>query len=391
MVRIASFLVAGCAHAGETGSLMQSHNAELGTAMDVNFRLSKLADLQLTTKRMEAEYKAMAHAIINKQIDPKTGNPYTAPRGKDMWTTVEEQFDVLLLQLDEEKKTNEALIVTANQKVKDCNTARDGAYSAAGTGVDALLTKQQNARVAHTACRNSENGKIEERKDSCGRFVGQKLCEAHENKYDYFTKSTYGDYQSVPEALLKAVREAKECKSELAAEVSQSATCDGLQDVFEFAFCQYDMKLTDTCTTLDTCYDQATTDRAQVVASVTELEKNQKVVYRMVQKVICYVNKMKSNFKTLTTEMIESCEQTSHADAADARLTVDKPAAVAKKPCDKSLLAWGAPGDASWKAHEYSAKNFTEHHGETYHGSADAVSIIENIVSCNDMENLAVE
>lgn len=370
---------------------MQSHNAELGSAMDVNFRLSKLADLQLTTKRMESEYKAMAHAIINKQTDPKYGNAYTAPRGKDMWDTVEQQFDVLLWQLDEEKKTNQALIDNANQRVKDCNSAADDAYTAEGSGVNALLSKQNGARAVHSSCRSSENGKIEERKDSCGRFVGQKLCEAHDNKYDYFTKATPGDYQSVPEALLHAVREAKECKTELAAEVAQSNTCDGLQDEFELAFCQFDQKLTDTCNTLNTCYADATKDRTAIVTGVTELETNQKVVYRMVQRVICYVSKMKSNFKTLTNEMIEGCEQQSYVNEADSKLTINKPKEDPKRECThKPLLKWGAPGDDAWKTHEYSGVNFTEHHGLTYHGTSAAVSIIENIVACNEMD-LALE
>merc|ERR1719401_3029491 len=96
----------------------------------MNFKLSKLADLQLTTKRMESEYKAMAEAMIKKQFDPATGNPYADAHNKDIWTTVDEQFNVLLWQLDEE---------SATKRVNDCNDARNAAFDEPQTGVKARL------------------------------------------------------------------------------------------------------------------------------------------------------------------------------------------------------------------------------------------------------------
>lgn len=381
MVRT-SILFVGYACAAETGSLMQSHNADLGGAGDVSFRLSKLADLQLTTKRMETEYKAMAKAIINKEIDPKTGRPYEAPRGTDMWDVVEGQFDMLLWQLGEERKTNQKLIDDINQRVKDCNTAHDDAHTEPKTGVNALLASQQGKETAHTDCRANENTKIEERKDSCGRFVQQKVCEVHQNDYNYFTAATAGDHQSVPDALLNAIADATECKTELGHENEQSEKCDNSQAAYELAFCKYDEKLQDTCDTLDSCYSAAIADRTAIVAGVTDLETNQKVVYKMVQKVRCYVVAMKNKFKTLKDSDISACE-TMQLDAST--LSITKPAAEVKRTCDKSKLQWGAPGDDSWAANKYVAVHH-KHHGEQYDGyGKDAISKIEAIVPCNDL------
>lgn len=381
MVRT-SILFVGYACAAETGSLMQSHNADLGGAGDVSFRLSKLADLQLTTKRMETEYKSMANAIINKEIDPKTGRPYEAPnRGDNMWEVVESQFDLLLWQLEEERKVNQKLVDDANHRVTGCNNARNAAYSAAD-GVDAKLSASDGERTAHAACRGEENTAIVERKDSCGRFVNQALCDAHKGDYNYFTKATPGDYQSVPEELLHAIAEASECKGELSVEVAKSADCDEAQDKFELAFCEYDQVLTQTCNTLDSCYEAAIADRTAIVDGVTELETNQKVVYKMVQKVRCYVEAMKTKFKTLKTSDIQHCEDMG-LDAST--LTITKPKPDPKAPCDKKLLQWGAPGADSWATKEYDHSPFTDHHGETYHGTKEVISKIEAIVSCNDL------
>lgn len=381
MVRT-SILFAGYACAAETGSLMQAHNADLGSAGDVSFRLSKLADLQLTTKRMETEYKAMAKAIINKEIDPKTGRPYEAPRGDNMWQVVEDQFDMLLWQLGEERKTNQKLIDDINQRVKDCNTAMDDAHTEPKTGVNARNTIQLAKETAHTDCRATENTKIEERKDSCGRFVAQKVCEVHQNDYNYFTAAVQGDHQSVPDALLDAIRDATECKTELGHENTQSAKCDEMQAAYELAFCEYDQKLTDTCDTLDTCYASAIADRTAIVAGVTDLETNQKVVYKMVQKVRCYVVAMKTKFKTLKDADISACE-TMQLDAST--LSITKPAAEVKRTCDKSRLQWGVPGDDSWAAKKYVDVHH-KHHGAQYDGyGKDAISKIEAIVPCNDL------
>lgn len=365
---------------------MQSHQADLGGAEGVNLRMSKLADLQLTTKRMETEYKAMATAIINKEIDPKTGRPYEAPRGKngeDIWDVVDGQFNMLLWQLEEERKVNQKLVDKANERVAQCNTDRDSAYNAKPGGVIDLDEITGTKRTVHDACRQTENTAIGERKDSCTRFVNRELCQDHMDDYNYFTQANPGDdaehYQSVPQKLIDAINNAEECKGELAHEVVISEQCDEKQDEFELAFCQYDKKLTDTCNTLDDCYQAATDDRTAVVEGVSELEKNQKVVYKMVQKVRCYVEAMKSKFKTLTNADIQKCENMV-LDAST--LSITYPPAEPKRACDLGKLKWGAPGDETWAAKEY-VELHNLHHGETYHGYGSAqISKIEAIVDC---------
>lgn len=378
MVRIA-FLFAGCVNAAETGSLMQSHNADLGMSLDMNFKLSKLADLQLTTKRMESEYKAMAEAMIKKQFDPATGNPYSDAHNKDIWTTVNEQFNVLLWQLDEEKATNTQLIVSATKRVNDCNDARNAAFDEPVTGVKARLKALQDTRDLHKTCRGEENTKIAKRGQSCGEFVAKNLCDAHENRYQYFAKTG----NDVPTEVLEAVASAQVCKTDLAAEVLKSQSCDVKQRTFETAFCQYGEKLTDTCTELDVCRERTVRERDQVVAGVSELEANQKIVYRMVQKVKCYVEAMRGKFKTLTQADIQKCEDENHTTGADNALTVEKKTPQPKQPCSLAVLDNGLPGAASWVTAEYDG--LEDHHEQTYNGTHAKVMQIQAQSDCSTL------
>lgn len=383
MVR-SSFLLVGYATAGEQGSLMQSAHSDLASAESVSLRLNRLNELQLTTKRMEAEYKAMAKAIINKQVDPATGRPYEAPRNVD-FGLLQDQFDNLLRQLAEEKNTNQNLVLAENAKVTQCNTDRDTAYSADPGGVNVRLATQQGARRSHNACRASENTHIETRKDKCEGFVNQAFCQyvddTHaadsDTQHQIFATDGQGD---LLDKLMNTITTATECKDALANEKVKSGECDSSQAEFELRFCEYDQILTDTCDALDACYTRTTTDRGLVVDGVKELETNQKVVYKMIQKVKCYVDKMQSKFKTLTNADLAACESMS-IDASS--LNINYPDADPKAPCDKSLLANGAPGDESWAIAEYNATLHHKHHGEDYAGhGADVISKIEAIADC---------
>lgn len=330
----------------------------------------------------------MAKAIIDKQIDPETGRAYEAPRGVD-FGRLQDQFDNLLRQLAEEKNTNQNLVLAENAKVTQCNTDRDTAYSANPGGVDVRLATQQGARRSHNACRASENTHIETRKDKCENFVNQKFCEYVDNthaadsdaQHQVFATDDEGDLLS---KLMNTITHATECKDALADEKVKSGECDTQQAEFELRFCEYDQVLTDTCDTLDACYLRTTTDRGVVVDAVKELETNQKVVYKMIQKVKCYVDKMQSKFKTLTNADLSECESRS-IDASS--LTIDYPKADVKAPCDKSLLANGAPGDETWAIAEYNATLHHLHDGGDastgYHGhGAGIISKIEAITDC---------
>lgn len=356
---------------------MQSHNADLGSAVDMNFKLSKLADLQLTTKRMESEYKAMAEAMIKANQNPAMGNPYADAHSKDLWSTVDEQFNVLLWQLDEEKTTNLKLVQAATAKVNACNTARHAAYDDPVGGVKVRSTASKAARGVHSSCRTTETAKITTRKTTCEEFVEKSLCDAHDNRYQFFAKANGKD---VPTAVLEAVASATVCKNNLAAEVAQSETCDEKQREFEMAFCQYDQKLKDTCDTLDECRTRTEAERAQVITGVEELEKNQKIVYRMVQKVKCYVTAMRGKFKTLSQTDISYCQDQNHAQGAEDALGIEKKAPQPKSPCILTDLAHGAPGDASWSGQEYAGMH--AHHDEVYAGSRAAVDKIDAVTNC---------
>merc|ERR1719454_645600 len=327
---------------------------------------------------METEYKAMAMAIVNKEVDPATGNPYTAPHNGNIFETAEQQFDMLLWQLGQEQKTNQQLVSDANARVAECNTARNNAYAGA-EGVDARLTASNAARVQHDGCRTNENAAIEDRKGSCEKFVEEKYCEMHEDDYNYFAASDPGQHELLPQKLLNTIANAGECKDDLAQEGVVNQNCDDKQKSFELKFCLYDQKLTSTCRTLDSCYSEKIEERKTVVESIQELEKNQKVVYKMVQKVKCYVDKMKTKFTTLAKSDIQECE---NRDPSTTTLDIDYPAADKKLPCDLSLLANGAPGDSTWTAAEYRELHH-KHHGETYAGyGSEQISKIEAIVEC---------
>lgn len=425
MVRIA-FLTAGYVHASEMGSLMQSHNAnsEFGSALDVRFKMSQLSDLQLTTQRMEAEYKAMAVAIINKEVDPRTGNPYTEMHDDKVFSTVRSQFELIEDQLKQEKATNQGLINQANHQVALCNKVRNDTFTVGSDNVPSVETLKSAVdakRLAHSQCRGSENIKINERKDSCGRFVGQALCKAHEEAgYKYFTSGNdtsnslqhqgvdpnlHTDYVNVPDAILNAVRTGRECRDELKEENKTAYECDQAQDEFELAFCLYGERVISACRNLDQCYKDKTDERAQVGRAILGLQTEQKIVFRMIQKVKCYVDKIENNFKTLKDEMIKACEVEDYVAVADGNLTLDYTVPENKEDClwntGDVLLPNGLPGDTDhWSKAEYAANNLNfssvaEHDGKTYNGTNHTpehdqheISIIDTIIQCDARSDL---
>jgi len=407
MVRTA-FLVFGCAQANDAGSLMQSHAADLGSFGDFNFRASKLSELKVTTKRMESEYKAMATALINKQVDPATGNPFNAPADMGRSTDsegpfhyVKEQFNMILLQLNTEKQTNQALIDGAVGKLNTCNSNKDTHYEEAG-GVTDKKSASDTARGVHSTCRQTEHTDISARQDSCGRFVANAVCNAHQGNYSFFTKGVATNAYlnnndgsnwdaAIPAALEQTVREAKECKSELATELVTAAHCDLQQAAFENAFCAYATKLQETENTYEECWYTMKNYYDNVILGVTSLEEEQKLIYQTVQKLNCYVTKMNANFKNLTNAIIMTCEDPpigtrtgeSYVNQANHTLYLTKTAAPAKEPMDMSDLQYGWVGQSTWQQHEYNQWTVGTHHHQIYYGSDHNVTITETMQVCS--------
>lgn len=364
---------------------MQSHNADLGGSVDASFKLSKLADLKLTTKRMEEEYRSMAYALISQ---PKTPNPYTESTAQ--FETVTNELNELLWQLDQQKETNQNLITAAYNGVVAVNTQRDSDYEEAETGVNAQSSATTQTRSNHDTCRTTENVKIEDRNSTCSSFVAHTLCSVHKSDYTYFANEAKGDYSSVPNKLLTAIGTAKECKEDLREEVSQSSNCDYRQRAFELAYCLYFQKLTDTCSTLDTNYATANSYWNAVNTAVTELETEQKIVFRMIQKVKCYVDKISNNFNTLQASDIKFCEDKDYLAMADQKLSITKSPPPNKAACDKSSITHGEPGQPSWEEQEYVDLHH-KHDDTTYHGTSTAVNKIEHILDCTTRKTRGAE
>lgn len=200
---------------------------------------------------------------------------------------VRQQFDGVESELINQQKLNQGILDSHDQNVKDCNVARATAF-AGEDGVKALKETMQGARTTHGQCREQEDKDIESMETECGAFQEMQKCDIpDQNWYASSTNSKAGDYKN---SLQTVISQAKTCRTKVNKVSTQAAQCDADQDKFTAAFCAYEAKLTATCSELDTCYATAKANKAQADTSIAKLEEEQKTMWRMVQRVHCYLD-----------------------------------------------------------------------------------------------------
>lgn len=232
-------------------------------------------------------------------------------------------------------------------------------------------TATSNARGAHNACRTQEDKDIPDRDVQCTEpeYQDKTVCDADQDWYNNgrlmawppngpkgFTNGPQVAFEleSDETDLIATIAQAGKCVNYL----ELGIVCDANQRKFEADFCLYSQELRDTCSTHHSCYTKGVADKAVTVANVQELEAAQKMVWVSLQKIYCYMNKLKDAGiagKNPTAADIQTCTD---LQPSKEPLDIDYPAEEPETYCDQTTVEF-QPGDARWKSDEYGKAPFT--------------------------------
>jgi hypothetical protein len=204
--------------------------------------------------------------------------------------------------------------IVNNELIPDLKATRQSSVDQIGVNLAAINTCNKNgvdtqqkiasstevsvgsARSTHTACRTEEKNKKSTKEGRCkelddflnGIAVPQSMPKGKERgeMVPYVQKMSSYFCPKGP----TVTKLDKACKTAEKEHAEHKASCDKNQAAFEMAFCQWRMQITDTCTTLDQCYNGALTLHNKFVADTKVLEKKWKIEYSSLKKIVCYTD-----------------------------------------------------------------------------------------------------
>lgn len=296
---------------------------------ELNLDRSKahFASMQQSAQQMSDAYKKLLQDILSAGSlqDPVTGKDYVPP--ENVLDLVRGQFDGLETELKTQQGINQGIMDAHEQTIRDCNIARANAF-AGDDGVVAKKDAMTAARTTHGDCREAEDKAIDEMETQCKKFQDLRRCDVADQNW-YAVSSDAGSFEN---SLDTVILEAEGCRTDVATVSSKAVECDGAQDTFKAAFCAYEEALTTTCSTLSSCYTTATTNRDTADTSIKGLEEEQKTMWRMIQKVHCYLDLLFEAARKHTEGMptqakIDECNG-KIVDADEISITYDAAAAM---------------------------------------------------------------
>lgn len=365
-------MVVGQAFASESGVLMQSqaeyHHALVsdekqkvgvgGSQLRASGnRISKIED---SAKIMADSYGALLKKIVDTHslVDPNTGSPFTPPPA--MMTALNDTFNGLEQQLEAERDTNQGLVDTAYDHVNDCNTKRDEDFTKAG-GVDELKAAAETHRGTHSECRDQEI--LDENDEAAKRTSFDGTVSDCQKEYGYFTDYGKSANQDAANSLTNVLATANALEGAVNTLTARQTLCDQGQTAFETHFCHYANKLESVCQIYDNCHAGAVQDWGAVNGSVHELEKSQKVVLKMLRKVMCYINALaKATPDNMPTQdTITHCSQlgtTSDNTIDTSSLDITYTTPPAAVTCDTTSVTHKMDGSGRFAVKEYAHSRF---------------------------------
>lgn len=309
-------------------SLMQFEKA---SEYNVNSRFS-------SAQKAVDSYQKLLQKMVSSgsMIEPGTARRWLPNAAwledlKADWTRME-------TSLKEEQSKNQGILDTHEQAVKKCNSDRAAAF-AGPEGVVAKMTAMQNARNTHSQCRDTEDGQIETMETDCGTF--QTLSSECHADPDPDQNWFAGDAAASGSGkkLRAIIDQAKTCRSSVATVTATALQCDADQASFSTAFCAYESALTTACSALETCYTLTAQNKEQADNAIKVLERDQKILWRMVQKVHCFLDELIESAKTdtpPTQDTINTCNGHDYTTDADDSISITYEAAEAKDECENN-------------------------------------------------------
>jgi len=207
----------------------------------------------------------------------------------------------------------------------------------AGTG---NLTRVRELREAHSQCRGEENTAITTMETNCNDFQSQNGGNSCSDNQDWYARYNNGNNdENVPAVdgmvdLSVVVAKAETCKNNIATMTGKGDDCDTAQTAFKTAYCHYHDKLKEICDAYlgaDGSYQTHLNFLEDTKTNVRGLESEQKIIFRMVHRVLCFVNKLRaaedngSNTRaTLPTQAdIDECVNEDYTNEANDALTIE--------------------------------------------------------------------
>lgn len=305
----------------------------------LNVDHGSLSSMQQSAQSVMDAYKNLLQKIVaaGSIEDRVTGERYVPTKG--ILDTVKAQFTGLEGELREQHSTNQGILNQHTQIVANCNQARRDAFAGAG-GVVALKTAMQGARTTHSACRTVEDTNIATMEGECDKFDKLQKCDIEDQ--DWYASSNLNTLQpGFRNTLQSVIDQAKSCHTAVGVVSSKAAECDGNQADFEAAFCAYSQKLESTCNTHEGCYNAAVSSRNDANVSISKLEEEQQTMWRMVQRVHCYLDLLFKAADGENSEMpdqagIQACNDLATSDmqaSAQSNIGINYVDAEAKDQC----------------------------------------------------------
>lgn len=337
-------------HHHEVHHLTKHHDSVTGVS---TVETGHMGSMKKTAREMEHEYRTILEMMVQQ---PTLGTEYQPP--DSMITDVEAVFDVIEDQLVSEKTTSQAAIDGANAEIKVCGDNKRDGYTKPH-GINDWKAWSDESRGAHTECRVQENSMICTTRTECDKFNGQqqKSCE-HEQNWYVKVKDPAVTAPSIP-ALEQLIRQAETCRSKLAAEHEHAAVCDYKQGDFEIAFCRYADRLQKVSDEYNQCYEMKDAFRTKEVKKVEILERDGKLIWKMVKKIRCYIETLKTveySGKLPLQGEIDTC---TGLDPETSPLDIAYTAAEPYEACDLTTIqSWPGKADKQFYQDEYSGPLF---------------------------------
>lgn len=321
---------------------------------------SRIGKIEESAKQMADSYGKILQQIVDHKslVDPATGTPYTPPPA--VMETLAETFGTLETQLENEQGLNQGLVDTSYDHVVTCGTTRTSDFEGTG-GVDEMKSNMENAKKAHDGCRDEEIAHENTQRTECGKF--DDLVATCQKDYTYFTSYTKKT-DTAADSLTQVLAQAGTCEEAVGKLADKAETCDGKQETFEHAFCGFANKLERVCNKYDNCHSAALADWNSVNTSVHALEASQKIVLKMLKKVMCYITTLAEATadKMPTQADIKKCQELGSAAGEPidtSKLNINYNTPPAHDPCDM-LPGAHKPGTGQFAGKEYT---HTRHDG----------------------------
>lgn len=330
--------------------------------------------MQKSAEELSGSYKKLLEDIVQSGslTDPVDGQRKVPT--SDVLTNVRDQFNNLLTALEGEKATNQNILNEHNIRVSACNTA----YSEGVTEYNRLKGLMETARDDHAECRGEEDTAIGTMEINCEEFQQSTRCQptgtTNENPshHEWFATSNVDTGGGFPNSnsLGTTIARAKTCRTNVIAVTTKAEACDTDQDEFEEAACDAYKKITDVCTTYNACYNPAAAHKLLANESIAGLEEDQKTMWRMVQRIHCFIDILfemetaagtnNGQASTLTTAVdwqakIDICNNKLRSEIDDSSISITYEQHEAKHHCEADIPDAGHPGQDSWRDEYYTA------------------------------------